>query len=99
MYCLTFKDECGKIEKRFYYNNFINAVQMQRDLLILEINKLIADETDEGPIEFKGEMSNYDLQRLERVLLMLAYKDDFDNVEITVKVDEIICEDSPLLDF
>jgi hypothetical protein len=44
-------------------------------------------------------MTNYDLQRLERVLLMLAYKNDFDNVEITVKVDEIICEDKPLLDF
>ena len=80
MYCLTFRDACGKLEQRFYFNYFINAVQIQRDLLILEINKLIADETDEGPFKFKDEMSNYDLQRLLRVLLMLAYKDDFDNV-------------------
>ena len=44
-------------------------------------------------------MSNYDLQRLLRVLLMLAYKDDFNNVEITVEIDEIVCEDRLLLDY
>ena len=99
MYCLTFNDACGKIEKRFYYNNFVNAVKMQRDFLIIEINKLVSEETDEGPFKFSEHMCNNDLQRLLRVLIMLTYKDDFDRFEITVDINEVSCEDKLLIDY
>jgi hypothetical protein len=45
MYHLTFSE--GLYErKHFYYHNKQNALLLQRDLLIVEINNLISEETE-----------------------------------------------------
>jgi len=108
MYCLTFQE--GDLKRNFYYHNYKNALKLQRDLLIVEINKLVTEETGEAQFKFDevnclmnqetgaSKMSNYDLQRLLNVLIELAYKDDSFQFRINVDIEEIICEDIQVID-
>jgi hypothetical protein len=104
MYCLKFT-EIGLESKNFFYHSFIKAVELERQLLIIEINNIITFETDEEPFIFDvvsnnvvGEcryekMTNHDLYRLFLTLIKIAYKDEWEHHLINIEIDEIKFKD------
>lgn len=92
MYHLTFCE--GLYErKHFYYHNKQNALLLQRDLLIVEINNLISEETEHTHLNFLFVVPNGELQKLLDILIELAYKDDCDRFFIKVEIEEIKFQD------
>lgn len=94
MYHLTFIE--GVYERRnFYYHNLKNALNLQRELLIVEINNLISEETGYDQLKIYGwfDVKNEELQKLLNILIELTYKDDCDNFQIKIEVEEIKFQD------
>ena len=92
MYHLTFFE--GLYErKHYYYHNKENALQLQRDLLIIEINNLISEETEHDHLNFLYFVLNGELQKLLDILIELAYKDDYDRFLIKIEIEEIKFQD------
>jgi hypothetical protein len=96
MFCLNFK-ESGGDEKKFYFNHFRNAVNMQRELLIIEINNIIKSECGENPFDNDDlcKLNNMDLNKLLHVLIRLNYRDDYYENNILIAIEHIFFEDEP----
>jgi hypothetical protein len=99
MYCLSFT-EIGLETKNFFFHSFIKAQELQRQLLIVEINNIITSETDEQPFEKKffedglSNMSNYYLDRLLNILIKINYRDEWEHHIINIEINDILFEDT-----
>jgi hypothetical protein len=94
MYCLTFTEN-NEIQRTFYYYDFKKAEMLQRNLIIIELNKLIQDPDDlfiSGSIKFEGS-TNHELQRLLNCILSYKYRDGYINNAIDIVINELIFED------
>jgi hypothetical protein len=104
MYCLTFS-EIGLESKNFFFHSFIKATELQRQLIIIEINELIKWETDEEPFKFDevdnyvigecryAKMSNFDLYRLLTTMIKMVYRDEWEQHIINIEINDILFED------
>jgi hypothetical protein len=95
MYCVSFVE--GSIElKFFFYHNLSNALKFQRDLLVIELNKLldVDDSYMTGSINFDS-CENNELQRLLNLILSLKYSIEYEKYEIGIELTEIKFEDEP----
>jgi hypothetical protein len=99
MYCLSFT-EIGLETKNFFFHSFIKAQELQRQLLIVEINNIITSETDEQAFKFNNvedgttNMSNYYLERLLNTLIKLNYRDEWEHHIINIEINDILFEDT-----
>ena len=93
MYHLSFIE--GNFERKsFFYHNIKNALQLQRELLIVEINNLVTEETGSHQFNiYDWTLCNTELQKLLHVLIELCYRDDSNNFQIKIEVDEIKFQD------
>jgi hypothetical protein len=93
MYCVSFVE--GSIElKFFFYHNLSNALKFQRNLLVIELNKLldVDDSYMTGTINFDS-CTNQELQRLLNLILSLKYSIEYEKYEIGIELTEIEFED------
>lgn len=95
MYCLTFT-EIGLHSTNFFYHSFIKAVEMQRTLLINEINNMISIDTDIEPFKFHNllpDVSNHDLIEILEILNKLKNRDEWTHHIINIEINDILFED------
>jgi hypothetical protein len=104
MYCLTFT-EIGLESKNFFFHSYNKAIELQRQLIIIEINELVKWQTDEGPFKFDevhnsvlgefrdAKMSNYELYRLLITMLKMSHKDEWEQHIINIEINDILFED------
>lgn len=100
MYCVTFVEGSidlieGSIDlKNFFYHNIENAVKLQRDLLVTEVNKVLTnDECYINTFIKFDSCSNTELQRLLNSILLLKHGNGLEMYAITIEVTEIKFED------
>ena len=102
MYCLTFTEGIEEV-KHFYFHNYISAVALQRELLVIEINKIVL-QAGGHPLKFNDEsmnvldnkgdsrMSNFDLQNLLSVMFKISIieEEDYDKYRISIEINALL---------